>query len=69
MKLIKSLNARGSSQLIETIKFELEEQPIDALPLQKGLSHTSYVLNESFNVVVIFSSGSSDTIGVEWRFF
>lgn len=62
MKLTKSLNAWGSLEFTEILKFELEEQPIDALPLQEGLLRTSNVMNEPFNVMVLNSSTSNDSI-------
>lgn len=65
----QSLAAWGSSDFTERFKAELEALPADALPLQQGLSLSSYVSGEPFKVMVISSSAEADGIRVKAGIF
>lgn len=58
MRLMKSLDAWTTPHFNDVLKREMAELPVDALPLQQGLSHGSSVLDEARSVMVI---GVSDT--------
>ena len=68
MKLSNSLNAWGTPGYVEVLKRDVQSLPIDALPLQQGLVHGSYVIEEPRDVMVISSiedNGSiKNTVGV-----
>lgn len=51
--LQRSLQAWGSAAFATTLKAELESVDKAFLPLQQGLSHTSYVADSDINVVIL----------------
>lgn len=51
--LPRSAAAWGTDAFTDTFKNEVEQLPRDALPLQQGLSLSSYVSDEPFRVMVI----------------
>jgi len=53
ISLPASLQAWGTERFDDTFKAEVEQLPAAALPLQKGLSLSSYVSDEPFRVMVI----------------
>jgi hypothetical protein len=63
--LKKSLLAWGSSTFNDALKQEVEELRAEELPLQKGLSLSSYVSNEPFNIMVINAVEDDETIRVK----
>lgn len=54
IRLSKALAAWGTPEFNTALKRELEQLPLDALPLQAGLSASSYVLdNRNIQTMVI----------------
>ena len=54
IRLAKALAAWGTPEFDAALKRELEQLPMDALPLQAGLSASSYVLdNRNIQAMVI----------------
>ncbi len=56
LSLKQSLSAWGGPDFNHTFKAEVEKLPHEALPLQQGLSLSSYVSTEPFKVMVISSA-------------
>lgn len=48
-----SLNSWGTTDFTSALKAELESLDADALQLQRGLSHSSYVAGDDFEVMII----------------
>ncbi|HEY0719623.1 MAG TPA: hypothetical protein VGE50_00065 [Gammaproteobacteria bacterium] len=63
--LNESLKAWGSPAFNQCFKAEIEQLPADELPLQQGLSLTSYVSDEPFNVTVLAASDEPNLIHVK----
>ncbi len=55
-RLTKSLNAWGTPDFIGTLKKEIEQLDAGQLPLQQGLSKSSYALDGKFSVMIINTS-------------
>lgn len=53
IQLTKSLNAFGTPAFNQVLKQEVEQLSIDQLPLQQGLSVSSYALDDPRRVMVI----------------
>jgi hypothetical protein len=53
IKLEKSLNAWGVPGFNDILKKEIENLDAQYLPLQQGLSHSSYATDNDFNVMII----------------
>jgi hypothetical protein len=53
VQLNKSLNAFGTPDFKQVLKQEIEQLSIDQLPLQQGLSVSSYALDDPRRVMVI----------------
>lgn len=60
--LPESLAAWNSPRFQEVLKQELEQLGPRALPLQQGLSASSYAVDEQFQVMVISATESADTL-------
>ena len=69
IKLSCSVNAWGTPAFREEFKLEVEQLPADQLPLQKGLSLSSYVSAEPFKVMVISVTDDETTIYVKAGIF
>jgi hypothetical protein len=67
--LKQSLNAWGSPQFKEQFKQEVERLPAEQLPLQQGLSLSSYVSADPFKVMVISEADDETTIQVKAGIF
>lgn len=63
--LSQSLAAWGDSRFAEQFKDEVEALPAEQLPLQQGLSLSSYVSAEPFKVMVINSGETAGEIQVK----
>ena len=61
-RLPKSLNAWGSPDFEDILKAEIEQLGADQLPLQQGLSTSSYALDDNLNVRIISVSEDADFI-------
>jgi len=53
IKLEKSLNAWGTSAFNDVLKKEIEQLDAQCLPLQQGLSYSSYTSGDDFSVMII----------------
>ena len=62
IKLMHALRAWNTSAFNKTVQQEIQSLDKDALPLQQGLSHSSYVGNENFKIIILGSSENSDFI-------
>lgn len=69
IKLPQTLAAWNSDQFKQQFKEEVERLPADLLPLQKGLSLSSYVSAEPFKVMVISVTDDETTIYVKAGIF
>ncbi len=69
IKLPRSTAACGTPIFRECFKEEVEQLSADQLPLQQGLSLSSYVSAEPFTVMVISVTDDESTIHVKAGFF
>jgi hypothetical protein len=53
IRLTKSLNSRGTPDFEGILKAEIEQLGAEQLPLQQGLSTSSYALDDKLNVRII----------------
>lgn len=60
IRLPKSQNAWGSPDFEDILKAEIEQLGADQLPLQQGLSTSSYALDDNLNVRIISVSGEAN---------
>lgn len=54
--LSQSINAWGSTDFAAVFKQEVSETPHASLPLQQGLTQSSYVSDEVFSAIILNSS-------------
>jgi len=60
IRLTKSLNAWGTPDFEDMLKSEIEQLGAEQLPLQQGLSTSSYALDDILNALIIsVSEGAS----------
>ena len=60
IRLTKSLNAWGTPDFEDMLKSEIEQLGAEQLPLQQGLSTSSYALDDKLNALIIsVSEGAS----------
>ncbi|MFO7603588.1 MAG: hypothetical protein R6X06_07215 [Gammaproteobacteria bacterium] len=64
MKLSQSCQAWGQGQFDDVFKHELAAVPVAQLPLQQGLIHGSYVLDEPPTVMVMRAEADAVSIRV-----
>ena len=62
IKLVHALRAWNTPTFKETLQQEVEQLDKTELPLQQGLSHSSYVGNEAFKIIILSTSEDSDSI-------
>lgn len=62
IRLTKSLNAWGTADFEGILKAEIEQMGAEQLPLQQGLSTSSYALDDKLNVRIIGVSGDTSFI-------
>lgn len=67
--LPRSLAAWGSSAFAAVLKDELEAQDVVCLPLQRGLSTGSVVLDDGFSVMVLAMIERADVVGARLGVF
>jgi len=67
--LPETLRARGSENFNNVFKSEVEALDNTQLPLQQGLSQSSYVSESNFSVIVLKVSDSIDVIRVKAGIF
>lgn len=64
-----SLKSWQSPEFAAELKLEIEQLKADQLPLQEGLSHSSYVSGEPFKAMVISVTDEGATIRVKAGIF
>lgn len=69
IRLTKSLNAWGTPDFEDILKAEIEQLGAEQLPLQQGLSTSSYALDDKLNVRIIRVSGDTSFIRVKIGIF
>ncbi len=62
IRLTKSLNAWGSPDFEAILKSEIEQLGAEQLPLQQGLSTSSYALDDKLNVRMISASEEANSL-------
>ena len=65
----QSIDAWGSPEFRETLKQEIERLPGDQLPLQQGLSVSSYALTDQFSATILDVSDDAKFIHVKAGIF
>lgn len=69
MKLSKSVSAYASNEFKAILKSEIQNIPPNLLPLQQGLSLSSYVGKSPFSAVILNVSKENDSIKVKAGIF
>ncbi len=69
VRLLQSLNAWGTSGFADVLKKELEQLGANALPLQQGLSTSSYALDTPVTVMIRAISEEAGLIRVRAGIF
>ncbi len=69
MQLSKSLNAWNTPAFGEILKQEIQSLHGKLLPLQQGLSHSSYACEDNFSVVILGVSDGDTSICVKSGIF
>ena len=69
MQLSKALNAWNTPAFEQVLKQEIQSLDGKLLPLQQGLSHSSYACEENFSVVILSVSGGAASICVKSGIF
>lgn len=69
IKLSKTLQAFDSDTYKDIVKQEIQAIEADLLPLQKGLSQSSYVSKTPFSVVILNTTEDADTLKVKTGIF
>lgn len=69
IKLEQALAARSKSEFKAVFQSEVEALPAEQLPLQQGLSLSSYVSGEPFRVMVISTEDKADALEVKAGIF
>ena len=69
IRLTNSLKAWGASNFEDVLKREVEQIKADALPLQQGLSLSSYVTDSPHKAVIVNVSEEADFIRVKAGLF
>ena len=69
IQLSKSLNAWQTPGFNDILKDELECLDVEALPLQQGLSHSSYATDGAFHVIIISASELTEIVRVKTGIF
>jgi len=69
IKLVNSVQAWGTPEFETILKSELKQLDPDLLPLQQGLSQSSYATRSAVDVVVLNSTENTSTITVKAGIF
>jgi len=69
MQLSKALNAWNNPAFEKTLKQEIQSLDGKLLPLQQGLSHSSYAIEDDFSVVILGVSEGNGSIYVKAGIF
>lgn len=69
IKLSKSLNAWEAADFKDTLKNEIGQLNVDQLPLQQGLSTSSYATDSKINAIILNVAEAEKTILVKAGIF
>ena len=69
MQLSKALNAWNTPAFEQVLKQEIQSLHGKLLPLQQGLSHSSYAIEENFSVVILGVADDDTAIYVKSGIF
>ena len=69
IQIDNALPAWGTPEFDSILKMELEKLGVDQLPLQQGLTSSSFALDNNLAVVIINSSQNTETISVKAGIF
>ncbi len=69
IRLAKAIEAWGTADFTDVLKHEIEQLKADQLPLQQGLSCTSYVADSQHKAMIIRVSESKESIQVKAGIF
>lgn len=69
IRLTRALNAWGTPEFPGILKREIEQLDAGQLPLQQGLSATSYVADKPFSVMILGVSETASVIHVRVGIF
>lgn len=69
IRLSRALDAWGTPKFNEVLKEEVQQLGVAQLPLQQGLSATSYVVGDHFDVMIIGASEAEGGIRVKAGIF
>lgn len=67
--LTKTVTAWGSPDFENILKMEIEQMKVDQLPLQQGLTVSSYALDHNLKAVIISASKNDSFIHVKAGIF
>jgi hypothetical protein len=62
IRLVKSVTAWKTPEFLKVLTEELESLEVTALPLQRTLLHSSYVVEKSLHVIVINVTEEADLV-------
>jgi len=65
IKLANALNAWGTQEFEAVLKDEIQNLDTGLLPLQDGLSQTSYVVDDAISVIILNVTETLDVIHVK----
>lgn len=69
MKLTKALQSRNDPEFKNRLKYEIQNISPDLLPLQQGLSLSSYVGKSPFSVVILNVTEDTNNIKIKTGIF
>lgn len=69
IKLVNALSTWMTPEFESHFKAEIEKLRTDQLPLQQGLSKSSYVSDSDINVVILNSNETANTIQIKTGIF
>jgi hypothetical protein len=69
IRFTKAIEAWGTTDFADILKFEIEQLDSDQIPLQQGLSLTSYVADSQHRVMIICVSEGEGSIQVKTGIF
>jgi hypothetical protein len=69
MRFVKSMQAWGTPGFSDVLKAEIEQLDVSQLPLQQGMSSSSYALEQPVNAMILGAAEQGDTLRVRVGIF
>ncbi|VAW72793.1 hypothetical protein MNBD_GAMMA13-720 [hydrothermal vent metagenome] len=69
IQLRNALSTWGTPEFNASLKAELENLGVDQLPLQQGLTYSSFALDKDLSVIIMSSAQNTDTLSVKAGIF